>query len=139
MRNNMLEKHWEPFRAYLKELLRDASVRRLIEQRTDISPRTLSRWASGETEEPDRKRLMNLLQALPQYRDPLLSTITKALPDFAVPLLDNTKSLVEDLPVDFWIRLAETNATTPKPLHFTAVVHLLFLQLQATITSTPIC
>src|SRR5438105_2988065 len=57
----------------------------------------------------------------------------KAIPDFAAPLLDNTRRLVEDLPVDFWIRLAETNATTPKNLHFTAVVDLIFLQLQATI------
>lgn len=129
----MPEKDWEAFRAYLKEVLHDSMARKLIERRTDISPRTLARWVSGETEEPDRKRLTSLLQALPQYREPLLSTITKAIPDFAAPLLDNTKSLVEDLPVDFWIRLTETNANTPKNLHFTAVVNLIFLQLQATI------
>jgi transcriptional regulator with XRE-family HTH domain len=129
----MVEKDWEPFRAYLKELLRDTTVRNSMEQRTDISARTLARWVSGETEEPDRKRLTILLQALPQYRDQLLSAITKAIPDFAAPLLDPTKGLLEDLPVDFWIRLAETNATMPNNLHFTAIVNLLFLQLQATI------
>jgi transcriptional regulator with XRE-family HTH domain len=133
LRNSMAEKNWEVFRTYLKELLHDATVRKLIEQRTDISARTLARWVSGETEEPDRKRLTSLLQALPQYREPLLDAITRADPDFAVPLLDNTKSFVEDLPVDFWIRLAETNATTPRNLHFTAIVNLIFLQLQATI------
>jgi hypothetical protein len=133
MRNSMVEKDWEPFRAYLKELLRDTTVRNSIEQRTDISARTLARWVSGETEEPDRKRLTSLLQALPQYHEPLLSTITKAIPDFAAPLLDPTRNLLEDLPVDFWIRLAETNATTPANLHFTAIGNLLFLQLQATI------
>ena len=129
----MPEKDWEPFRAYLKELLRDAAVKKLIEQHTDIATRTLARWMSGETEEPDRKRLSSLLQALPQYREPLLAVIMRAIPDFAAPLLDNTRSLVEDLPVGFWIRLAETNARTPKNLHFTAVVNLIFLQLQATI------
>jgi transcriptional regulator with XRE-family HTH domain len=107
MRSTLLQKDWEAFRAYLKELLRDGQVKKAIEERTDISARTLARWASGETEEPDRKRLASLLQALPQYRESLLSTITKALPDFVAPLLDPTKRLVEDLPVDFWIRLAE--------------------------------
>src|SRR5438309_11726175 len=114
----MAEKDWEPFRTYLKELLRDAPVRKLIEQRTDIAARTLARWVSGETEEPDRKRLTSLLQALPQYRDPLLSTITRALPDFAPPMLDTMNSLVENLPLDFWIRLVETHATTPKNMRF---------------------
>jgi transcriptional regulator with XRE-family HTH domain len=132
MGNRMPDKDWEAFRSYLKELLRHAAVRQAVEQRTDISARTLARWVSGETEEPDRKRLASLLRALPQYREPLLSTISKALPDFAALLLDQTKSLVEDLPVDFWVRLVEINATTPKNLHFTTIVHLLFLQLQAT-------
>jgi transcriptional regulator with XRE-family HTH domain len=43
-------------------------VRKRIEQRTDIAPRTLARWISGETEEPDRKRLFGLLAALPQQQ-----------------------------------------------------------------------
>jgi hypothetical protein len=127
----MAEKDWEPFRTYLKELLRDAPVRRLIEQRTDIAPRTLARWVSGETEEPDRKRLLSLLQALPQYRETLVVAIRKALPDFDAPLLDTTRSLVEDLPMDFWVRLLETHAQTPKNLHFTSLVNLIFLQLQS--------
>src|SRR3989442_15628681 len=97
----MPENDWEAFRTYLKELLRDAQVRKAIEQRTDIPARTLARWVSGETEEPDRKRLSSLLRALLQYRDPLLSTIPKAPPDFAAPLLEQTNTLVEDLPVDF--------------------------------------
>jgi hypothetical protein len=129
----MSQKDWEPFRAYLKELLHDAQVRKAIEQHTDISARTIARWVSGETEEPDRKRLASLLRALPQYREPLLSTITTALPDFVAPLLDQTNNLVEDLPIEFWVRLVETTATTPKNLHFTTVVQLIFLQLQATI------
>jgi transcriptional regulator with XRE-family HTH domain len=135
MKNTISQKDWEAFRAYLKELLHDSQVRKAIEQRTDISTRTLARWVSGQTEEPDRKRLASLLRALPQYREPLLSTITKALPDFAAPLLDQTNNLAEDLPVGFWVRLVETNATTPKNLHFTTVVQLLFLQLQTTLDS----
>ncbi|MBA2682404.1 MAG: GAF domain-containing protein [Ktedonobacteraceae bacterium] len=127
----MAEKDWEAFRASLKELLRDARVRKLIEQRTDIAPRTLARWASGETEEPDHKRLTSLLHALPQYREPLVAAIRKALPDFDVSLLTTANSLIEDLPVDFWVRLLETNARTPKNLHFMAVVNLIFLQLQS--------
>ena len=127
----MAEKDWEPFRAYLKDLLREATVRKLIEQRTDIAPRTLARWVSGETEEPDRKRLSSLLQALPQYQEPLLAVIAKAIPEFNIPLLDPTSSLVEDLPMDFWIRLLETNANTPRNLHFAAMVNLMFLQLQS--------
>jgi len=127
----MAEKDWEPFRTYLKELLRDAPVRRLIEQRTDIAPRTLARWVSGETEEPDRKRLLSLLHALPQYREALVVAMRKALPDFDAPLLDTTRSLVEDVPMDFWVRLLETHAQTPKHLHFTSLVNLIFLQLQS--------
>jgi transcriptional regulator with XRE-family HTH domain len=127
------DKDWTAFRAYLRELLRDAQVKKAIEERTDISARTLARWISGETEEPDRKRLASLLRALPQYRESLLSTIIKTLPDFAAPLLDQTNNLAEDLPVEFWVRLVEIIATTPKNLHFTTIVQLLFLHLQTTL------
>ena len=57
--------------------------------------------------------------------------IRKAIPDFDAPLLDITNSLVEDLPMDFWIRLLETNANTPRNLHFMSLVNLIFLQLQS--------
>ncbi|GHO97856.1 hypothetical protein KSF_079040 [Reticulibacter mediterranei] len=124
---------WSAFRALLKELLRDSATRRLIEQRTDIAPRTLARWISGETEEPDSKRLSSLLDALPQHQSSLLMAIYKARPDFHLPLLDNTRRLAEDLPLDFLVRLLETNANTPHNLHFISIVHLIFLQLQATI------
>lgn len=129
----MQEPDWSAFRQLLKDLLHDPGVRKRIEQRTDIAPRTLTRWISGETEEPDRKRLSNLLEALPQHRDALLAAINGAIPDFEAPLLDNVTRLLEDLPMSFWIRLLETNANTPPNLHFTAVVHLIFLQLQSTI------
>jgi transcriptional regulator with XRE-family HTH domain len=127
------EQGWEAFRAYLKELLQDAVVKKQVEQRTDISARTLARWVSGETEEPDRKRLASLLQALPQYREPLLEMISKAIPDFSAPLIDTSSSLIEDLPLNFWIRLLETNANVPRNLHFSSIVSLIFLQLQASI------
>ena len=129
----MAEQDWDTFRTLIKELLRDPAARKRIEQRTDIAPRTLSRWISGETEEPDRKRLSSLLAALPQHRDELLAAITRALPDFNVPLIDPTTRLVEDMPMDFWLRLLETNANTPRNLHFASVVHLIFLQLQSAI------
>ncbi len=129
----MAEQDWDAFRTLVKELLRDPTTRKRIEQRTDIAPRTLSRWVSGETEEPDRKRLSILLAALPEHRDALLTTITQAMPDFEAPLLDPTTRLVEDLPMDFWVRLLETNANTPRNLHFASIVHLIFLQLQSTL------
>jgi hypothetical protein len=129
--NTMAEQDWDAFRTLVKELLRDPTTRKRIEQRTDIAPRTLSRWVSGETEEPDRKRLSILLAALPEHRDPLLATITQAMPDFETPLLDPATRLVEDLPMDFWVRLLETNANTPRNLHFASIVHLIFLQLQS--------
>jgi hypothetical protein len=129
----MLERDWSAFRQLLKELLQDAATKKLVEQRTDISPRTLVRWASGETEEPERKRLVSLLHALPQYHEALFAAITKAIPDFEGSLIDPAKSLVEELPLDFWIRLLETNAYTPANLHFMSVVQLIFLQLQSTI------
>ncbi len=129
----MADQDWGDLRRLLKELLHDPVARKRIEQRTDISSRTLSRWISGETEEPERKRLSSLLAALPQYRDRLLAAIIRAMPDFNVPLIDPSTTLVEDLPVDFWIRLLETNANTPKNLHFTSIVNLIFLQLQSTI------
>lgn len=126
----MHDDKWDDFRVFLKELLHDPAVRRLIERHSDISSRTLARWTSGETDEPDRKRLAGLLQALPHYRDQLLTTITKAIPDFDVPLIDNTRNFQEEVPQAFWLRLLETNATTPGYLHFHAVVDLIFLQLQ---------
>src|SRR5260221_4747085 len=129
----MAEQDWETFRALLKEVWNDPLVRKRIEQRTDIAPRTLSRWISGETEEPNRKRLSSLLTALPYQRDALLSAIAQAMPDFEAPLFDSSIQLLEDLPLDFLIRLLETNAHTPRNLHFVAVINLIFLQLQPTI------
>ncbi len=129
----MAEQDWDAFRTLLKELLHDPTARRRIEQRTDIAPRTLSRWISGETEEPDKKRLSSLLAALPDHRDALLVAITRALPEFEAPLIDPASSLIEDLPMSFWLRLLETNANTPKNLHFASIIHLIFLQLQPTI------
>lgn len=130
----MPEQDWEEFRRLLKELLRDPTVKQRVEQRAEnISPRTLARWFSGETEAPDRKRLLSLLQALPQHRDALLAAITKAIPDFEAPLFDTRKNLVEEFSVDFWLRVLETNSNTPKNLRFSAVVDLVFLQLQSAI------
>lgn len=126
----MSEQRWGEFRVLLKDLLHDPTVRKLIEQRTDISSRTLARWVSGETEEPDRKRLTTLLQALPHYREALLAVIMRAIPDFTIPLIDNTNNLLEELPITFWIRLLETNATVPRNLHFASIVNMAFLQLQ---------
>lgn len=131
VKNSIPEHDWSAFRTFLKDLLQDATAKRFIEQRTDISSRTLARWISGETEEPDRKRLISLLYALPQYRDSLLAVITRAVPDFDVPLIDHAGTLAEELPMDFWVRLLETNANTPRNLHFTAVVNLIFLQIQS--------
>src|SRR5260370_19240461 len=102
--NTMAEQDWDAFRTLVKELLHDPTTRKRIEQRTDIAPRTLSRWVSGETEEPDRKRLSILLAALPEHRDALLATITQAMPDFETPLLHPATTLVEDLPLDYWAR-----------------------------------
>ncbi len=127
----MAEQDWDAFRTLLKELLHDPTARRRIEQRTDIAQRTLSRWISGETEEPDKKRLYSLLTALPDHRDALLTAISRALPEFEAPLIDPASSLIEDLPIGFWLRLLETNANTPRNLHFASVVNLIFLQLQS--------
>lgn len=127
----MPEDGWSEFRTFLRELLQDSAVKRVIEHRADISARTLARWVNGETEEPERKHLSRLLHALPDYRDSLLAVISKAMPDFDVPLIDSTKGFIEELPLDFWIRLLETNANTPKNLHFMSVVTMIFLQLQS--------
>src|SRR5258708_19524612 len=111
--NTMAEQDWDAFRTLVKELLHDSTTRKRIEQRTDIAPRTLSRWVSGETEEPDRKRLSILLAALPEHRDALLATITQAIPDFEPPLLDPPPSPDKHLPTPFSVPLPPPNPTPP--------------------------
>src|SRR5260370_14533019 len=110
----MAEQDWEAFRMLLKERLQDPQARKRIEQRMDIAPRTLSRWISGETEEPDRKRLSSLLAALPQHRDALLVAIRKALPDFEAPLIGPAPMLIEALPLAFLSRPHHAKANTPR-------------------------
>jgi hypothetical protein len=127
------QRDWEPFRTLLKRLWSDPAIKRRLEQRNDIAARTLTRWMSGETEEPDRARLLVLLEALPQQRNELLAAISRGLPDFEAPLIDSTAMLGEDLPMSYWLRLLETNASTPYNLHFAAIVNLVCLQLQATL------
>ncbi|MBV9019888.1 MAG: GAF domain-containing protein [Ktedonobacteraceae bacterium] len=126
----MPERDWSEFRALLKSLWQDTTTRKLIEQRADISARTLARWASGETEKPDKKYLSRLVHALPHHRDALLTVIVKAMPDFDVPLVDTTQSQIDYLPHHF-MRLLEINANAPKNLHFSAVIDQIFLQLQS--------
>ncbi len=126
----MSEHDWEEFRTLVKEVLRDPPTVEAITLRAEISLRTLTRWASGETKEPDRKHLYRLLQVVPSYRDRLTSAIVKAFPDFDVPLIDNTKDILEELPLDFFIRLHEANARIPKNLRFASLVNMIFTQLQ---------
>src|SRR5260370_2671993 len=111
--NTMAEQDWDAFRTLVKELLHDPTTRKRIEQRTDIAPRTLSRWVSGETEEPDRKRLSIFLAALPEHRDALLATITQAMPDFETPLPDPAPSPCKDLPIHFCSPTLDTHTNTP--------------------------
>src|SRR5258708_34415319 len=86
VRKTMAEQGWDTFRTLIKELLRDPAARKRIEQRTDIAPRTLSRWISGETKEPDTKRLFSLLAALPRERDQMLPALTRTAPNVHIPL-----------------------------------------------------
>src|SRR5260370_36750559 len=125
----MAERDWEAFRMRLKERIKDPKAKRRIEQRKDIAPRTLSRWISGETEEPDRKRLLSLLAALPEHRDAMLAAIHKARPDFEAPLIDPATRLTEDSPRDFCVRPLDPNPHTPRQLHLASSRSLIRLQL----------
>jgi transcriptional regulator with XRE-family HTH domain len=127
----MPERDWETFRTLIRELLRDPQVVETIRKRADISRRTLERWASGKTQEPDRKLLAKIVTALPHFREQLMPAITIALPDFCFPLIDKTKSLTEEFPLSFWLRLHETNARSPKNIHFSSILDSILLQLQS--------
>lgn len=127
----MPERDWESFRTLIRELLRDPQVVETIRKRADISRRTLERWASGKTQEPDRKLLAKIVTALPHYREKLMSAITAALPDFRFPLIDKTKSLTEEFPLSFWLRLHETNARSPKNIHLSSILDSILLQVQS--------
>jgi len=126
----MSEQDWDVFRVLVKEILHDGPTIEVITQRAEISSRTLARWTSGETKEPDKKHLYRFLQIVPSYQERLLAAIRKALPDFEAPLLDNSNDLLDDLPIDFWIRLHEANAKIPNNLRFTSIINIIFTQLQ---------
>jgi hypothetical protein len=111
-------------------MIADSHERRRIADELGIDPATLTRWAHNESN-PRQQNLRQLLRVLPQNRVVLLSLLQKEYPTFVVndmQLQESEETRVDVIPVEFYIRVLRTLATTPKIIRYPTLGNLILEQ-----------
>lgn len=121
-----MQKTW---RQMLGTILENPLERRRIASELDISQVTLMRWVSGDST-PRIQNLHNLLSALPQHHDLLLSLIEDDLPGFSAERQDmiTPTGSITTIPAEFYIRVMRTRSVTPKNLQFSSLCQMILEQ-----------
>jgi hypothetical protein len=117
----------ETWRQLLGQLVPTPSARRKLSQEHQIGLRTLERWISGETEEPNFALLERLLEAFPVQRDRLVLLIQKEFPGFH-PLIQADQQSGR-IPATFYARILESYTHVAEPLRFWTITNLIFEQM----------
>jgi hypothetical protein len=109
-----------PFSTFLNEILRRdrAAITRLAVE-LEVAENTIYRWMNGSSE-PRPAHLRNLVAALPEHRDNLLSVIGLTFPDtsgeFTTPLRDVQKDIYRRV-MDLFTTIVEPGARRWEILH----------------------
>ncbi|GAC1623124.1 MAG: hypothetical protein NVS4B7_14460 [Ktedonobacteraceae bacterium] len=116
------------WRDFLKELIRDASVRQRIVTELGINPITLNRWIQGESK-PRSRSLHRLLLILPEHRESLLALLEEEFGDLEAEIRgDVTQDTSHSIPAEFYKRVLHTLATIPSILRFSSLCDLILQQ-----------
>jgi transcriptional regulator with XRE-family HTH domain len=99
----------------LQQVLKTNGERQRMATALGLSPMTLTRWASGESN-PQKPHMIRLVQVVqPQYRDELIEALEKVYPDIHSLLKEETQ---DHIPADFFAELLSTRTTTTESLRF---------------------
>lgn len=109
----------------LSHVLKTSGERQRLATILGLSPMTLSRWASGESN-PQRPHLVRLVQVVsPQYRDDLIEALETAYPDIHSLLREENP---DHIPAEFYADLLSIRTTTTESLRFWRISDLVLKQ-----------
>ena len=112
----------------LQHMLKVPGERQRMATALGLSPMTLTRWATGESN-PQRSHLIRLVQVVQlQYREELLEGLEAAYPDFQSWLKDDSS---EHIPSEFFAQLLDIRTTTTETLRFWRISDLILKQVLA--------
>src|SRR5947209_9834493 len=112
----------------LQQMLKVPGERQRMATALGLSPMTLTRWATGESN-PQRSHLIRLVQVVQlQYREELLEGLEAAYPDFQSWLKDDSS---EHIPSEFFAQLLDIRTTTTETLRFWRISDLILKQVLA--------
>ena len=109
----------------LQQVLKTNGERQRMATALGLSPMTLTRWASGESN-PQRPHMVRLVQIVqPQYRDELIEALEKVYPEIHSLLKEETQ---DHIPADFFAELLSTRTTTTESLRFWRISDMVLKQ-----------
>src|SRR6266516_2701202 len=109
----------------LQHILKQSGERQHMATALGLSPMTLNRWASGESN-PQRPHLIRLVQTVqPQYREELLIALEEVYPDIQSWSKDDA---TEEIPAEFFAQLLSIRTTTTEALRFWRISELILKQ-----------
>lgn len=116
----------QSWQSILSHALKTNGERQRLAMILGLSPMTLSRWASGESN-PQRPHLVRLVQVVsPQYRDDLIEALETAYPDIHSLLKEENP---DRIPSEFYADLLSARTTTTESLRFWRISDLLLKQI----------
>lgn len=120
----------QTWRELLGRLIKDPQEKQNIACRLGVSPLTLTRWVSGESN-PRQQNLRQLLQALPDQRKRLLDLLSVEFDPIYIGSVDNTLEFPRDIPSALYSRVLSAHANLPRALRFKSVCDMVLQQAVA--------
>jgi hypothetical protein len=112
----------------LANRIEDSYELQRIARELGVHPLTLVRWIRHETK-PRRKNLLRLPDALPQYRDELITSLQEEFPDLILSEKVGRQHIdQESIPSPFYAETLHTYASIPKNFRFTKACELVIMQ-----------
>lgn len=116
----------QSWRELLGTIISDSRERQRITEELGVTPITLTRWVSGESE-PRPHNLSHLLNILPQFREQLLVLLKeeRGVSEFAHPVQEEAE---REIPSEFYARVFLSRASTTEHLRFWSSCNLILQQ-----------
>ncbi|TMC23603.1 MAG: hypothetical protein E6J34_02270 [Chloroflexi bacterium] len=114
------------WRELLAIIINDPREKSRITEALGVTPITIARWVSGESE-PRLQNLRQLLAILPQYRSQFLELLKKErdIKEFISSLLQDSE---KDIPSEFYVQIFAARASTSESLRFWSTCNLILQQ-----------
>ena len=116
----------QKWRDLLGKIIKDSQERQRIANELGVSPVTLMRWVTGESN-PRPQNLRLLINALPEYRQLFLDSIPEELSN-ALVQGGGEEHLSHEIPSIFYARVLNAHCTLPKILHFSSICDVILQQ-----------